>query len=669
MLHMTMTPDNRRVKLNLQYRVERDVFEKYKSICDSMNTKFDAEHQTQVSNLSTLPELMEALVAAGFKCTLEQSVLEKLHNMVKQIEEDSVDVNKRLEKMEKKLAKEGKLLYAYQRVGIKWMAPRRRLLLADEMGLGKTIQALMALPEKSPVIVICPNVAKYIWWNECKKWRHDIQPFIFQGRGSFMWPKPGQMFIYNYDILPGSPPDNCPKNASIIFDEAHCVKNVKAKRTKFGRQLADVVLDNHGRGMLLTGSPMLNRPPELWSVLETLKLGDEAYGNWRNFLRLFHGTPSKFGFDWGIPEPEAAVMLKKICLQRKRADVLPDLPTKQYSQLDIDLNNAELQKRLDEIIEDLDEAGLELNNVSLEQLQQQQVIFEALSKIRADLAKAKIPAMLEFIEQYEDNDEPLVVFSAHRAPIDALEHREGWVTITGDTSPHRRSEIVSEFQEGKYKGIGLTIASGGVGITLTHAAHALFVDLMWTPALNAQAEDRICRIGQERGCMIYSMVCKHAVEQRVHELLMLKKVLITAGVDAAKTTNEDVIDYNMRMDFINSHAEQVEENGNILIRLQNTVAKSNALVVPDEVKQKKATHDASNPLEMWAKNGLIQLSAHDPDHASTVNNVGFNKYDNVFGHDLANKIKRGSGLTDKQWKAAINLCKKYQRQIGPMPAM
>jgi hypothetical protein len=87
------------------------------------------------------------------------------------------------------------------------------------------------------------------------------------------------------------------------------------------------------------------------------------------------------------------------------------------------------------------------------------------------------------------------------APVEEVGNRDGWAAITGDTPPARRADIVAAFQAGELKGLALTITAGGLGLTLTRAAHAMFCGLNWMSANNAQADDRLCRIGQTRGCV------------------------------------------------------------------------------------------------------------------------------------------------------------------------
>jgi SNF2 family DNA or RNA helicase len=132
----------------------------------------------------------------------------------------------------------------------------------------------------------------------------------------------------------------------------------------------------------------------------------------------------------------------------------------------------------------------------------------------------------------------VVVFSAHRGPIEALREKrpEGWEFITGDTSDEARWRIQDAFQAGRLRGIGATIQASGVALTFTRSHFAIFVDRLYNPAQNAQAEDRVCRIGQDRGVVIYNLVSKHPLDEHIDSVLMRRQALITAsGLGTEKT--------------------------------------------------------------------------------------------------------------------------------------
>ena len=125
--------------------------------------------------------------------------------------------------------------------------------------------------------------------------------------------------------------------------------------------------------------------------------------------------------------------------------------------------------------------------------------------------------------------------------IDALGKREGWAVITGDTSDVERTQVQDDFQAGKLKGVACTIKAGGVAITLTRATNEIFIDEEWTPALNAQAQDRCHRIGQTGNVQITRLVATHALDRRIAELLGEKTTRINATIEAAAVRNGEVV--------------------------------------------------------------------------------------------------------------------------------
>lgn len=603
------------------------------------------------------------------------------------------------------LAAKGGALYPYQREGIAWLAPRIGALVADDMGLGKTIQALAALPPSAPVIVICPAVAKSVWRAEAAKWRPDFRVFVLEGRGSFRAPRRGEIVCVNFDILPSEESLAAARlhpsatlalqpGTVVIVDEAHAVANSKAARTKRVRALSKAARENGGRCWALTATPLKNRPPELWNVLEVAGLARETFGSWPQFVHAFNGRKGRWGgYEWGDPRPEVADLLRRVSLRRRKVDVLADLPAKTYRSLPAAIDKA-TAKLCDEALEALGGGAVE---AAIEKLLASKLGFKELSAARAALAKAKIPAMLEVVEQYEESGEPLVVFSAYRAPVDLLAGRPGWASITGDTTPEQRGEIVERFQAGVLQGVACTIRAGGVAITLTQASNVLRVDREWNPALNAQAEDRCYRIGQKSAVLVTDLVAEHKLDERIAFVLAAKQALIGASVDASTVQHTSPVE-PVELDWaaIESEAAAALREAEAALR-EAEAARQAALAAANErarqaaeQKQQAARRRAqervraaaarrlnepeteedaprrgpTTEIERWALAGLRQLAALDSDRAQVLNGVGFNKADGGIGHALAVLGE----LTEQEWRLAVRIAQHYPGQIGQVAA-
>jgi len=437
-------------------------------------------------------------------------------------------------------------LYPFQVFGVDWLSKGNLRLLGDDMGLGKTVQTIMALPEAESccALAIVPASVKYNWKKEIEKWRPDLNVSVISGEKCFRLPAFGEVVIANYEMLPdylephkiGAKSKSWEvmvswpspemmrhaKNITLIIDEAQKVKNYKTKRSKRVKGLSMSVKNVWA----LTGTPLENRPEDLYGILESLQMQMKVFGGWSKFVGYMNGFKNRWGgYEWGNPSPIVPELLRRVMLRRKREDVLPELPNKTYSYIKVDLPKS-LKKHMDDLWSKYS-GSIKENNLPP---------FEEFSGIRAQLASSRIDYITELVEDHEEDDIPLVVFSAHLEPLDKLAERDGWKKITGATRPEERQKIVDEFQAGKLKGVAVSIKAGGVGITLTRAWKAIFIDLDWVPGANQQAEDRICRIGQESNKIeIVRMVSDHPLDIHVLELIAWKMSIIEQSVEKATT--------------------------------------------------------------------------------------------------------------------------------------
>jgi SWI/SNF-related matrix-associated actin-dependent regulator 1 of chromatin subfamily A len=500
-----------------------DSFRAYSQACGAAGARFDPAAKCQRLLVEDLPVFVKTLALAGFSCQTTSSELQTAVCTLSKKVEPAVEAR-------------SIPLFPFQVEGVAWLRTKRRALLADDMGLGKTWQLLAALPAGARVIAVVPACVKGNWRREGEKLRPDFQYTVLSGRGSFRWPAVGEMVILNREILPPSLPDGKPEGLVLIADECHAFKSSKAQCTKRFRLLSKAASTVWGA----TGTPLLNEPIELWTVLASLGLERQSFGDWNAFCRAFRGRKTRWGYVWGTPDHKlVSEALQRVMLRRLFADVITDLPPIRYRQVDVPLK-ASVRKVADEVLRQLRAAGIDIATAADDATMKSIEGIDGMSACRRMIAEAKLGVALELIEQHEESNDPVVVFSDHRLPVEFLEAREGWVAIHGGVSQDKRTEIVEKFQTGKARGFAGTIKAAGVGITL-HAAHSCIrVDLNWTPELNHQAACRLHRIGQARGVVVTDLVADHELDARIHQLLARKERLIGASVNAAavKSTSE-----------------------------------------------------------------------------------------------------------------------------------
>lgn len=576
-----------RVRIRPAGYLGRDVFDRYLAACGG--AQYDRTERCNYAALDLVGAIVTRLVAAGFKLDVDPDVTAAVQAWEARAKADTDAATGRAAEIDELLRARGLALFPFQGQGVSWLAPRDRAILGDDMGLGKTIQALAALPERAPVLVVGPAVAKGVWARECARWRPDLTVTVLEGRGSFRWPAPGEMVVTNYDITPdldvmtaearklcedslkeyranaqdGRLSDErraeltadreaalaeddqhrafiaaCPAGLCVIADEFHAVKGSpkKVARARRFKAIADAAFDvGKGRVWGLTATPILNRPPELWNLLSLIRGQKIVFGSYPNFKRLCGGSDNGWGTTWsagGISASEVGPKLREVMLRRMKVDVLDQLPAKTVEIVDVSLDAATL-RQLDKIEAELAAQGIDLVAALKAAASNQSIAFEQIARARALLATAKAAAAMEMADELEEAGEPCIVFSAHRAPIDVLAKREGWATITGDTPPAERTKIEERFQRGELRGVAGTIKASGVAITLTRANQVIFVDSEWTPKLNEQAEDRAYRIGQARAVQIRYLRANHKIDQRVFELCEVKRGIVARTVDAA----------------------------------------------------------------------------------------------------------------------------------------
>lgn len=411
-----------------------------------------------------------------------------------------------------------------------------RALLADEMGLGKTIQALAWLIETCswPAVVVCPALLKYNWQKEAKE-GFGLRSDVLEGmtppkRNGHLIPH-SRLIIVNYEILPAwwqYLRDEVNPQA-IVFDEGHYIKNWESQRYTFSHRLAMRIR----RRLILTGTPIANRPADLWALLSIIR--PKLFPNLPDYMWTFT-RPRKFRGKWQFKGAENLDKLHRIlkgeCMIRRRKTDVLDLPPKTRRVIEVPLSDpAEYRFAESNLIGWIKErygAARAIRAAKVSSL----VRFGYLLRLCARLKVGQIRAWIDSF--LEASDSKLVIFTGNTPMIDFLMRRYHGqiVRIDGKVSGRKRQWAVEEFQKAPRKRLAAChFKAGGVGTTLHAAADVLFTDLPLTPDCIGQPEDRVHRIGQTRPCTIWYLVARGTIEARAAALLQEKFEDIEAAID------------------------------------------------------------------------------------------------------------------------------------------
>ncbi|MEI2702843.1 MAG: DEAD/DEAH box helicase [Baekduia sp.] len=425
-------------------------------------------------------------------------------------------------------------LMPFQRAGVAYLLERRRTFLADEQGLGKTVQALAAIEAAGayPAVIICPASLKLNWLREAGRWLPQRRAVAISGGAE--QPLDGvEIVVLNYEIT-GRHLDalEAIRPGALILDEAHYVKSPKAARTQAVQELS-ARLSADAMRVALTGTPVVNHPAELAPQLAAIGRLTE-FGSMASFERRYSKARTR---------RELHERLRASCYVRRRKDeVLTQLPAKQRAIVTMPLENeAEYVRAEKQFVawlrdQERDEDG-QLSGALRAQA------MTKMTALRRLAAEQKLTAALSWIEDFTASDERLVVFAHHRAIQQAVAERfPGCARILGTDKPEERQAQVQRFQAAG--GPALCVCSmeaASHGFTLTAAANVAFLELAWTPAKHDQAEDRIHRIGQDRGVTAWYLLAAGTIDERIARLLDEKRVVVDAVADGVESEGRALV--------------------------------------------------------------------------------------------------------------------------------
>lgn len=548
------------------------------------------------------------------------------------------------------------------------------------------------------ILIVCPASLRINWMRELEKWLVDKTLTIAIADTKKGWPD-ADVVIVNYDILKRFHAQlRAIEWDLIIADEAHYLKNQKAQRTvevvgrpeKYvkGKKQEAVTPLKAKRRVFLTGTPILNRPIELWPLLSYL---DPK--NWNHFFRFASRYCAAYnnGYGWDFSGKSNLDELQQklretIMVRRLKRDVLKELPAKTRQIITLPANGAskaiDAERKAIEAYEDrlFDlRVALELAKASEDDgayeraaaklRAETRAAFDEIAKKRHETAVAKVPYVVEHLL---NAGEKIVVFAHHKDVIASI--RQGLeaegrkvVTVTGDMSKEARQEAIDAFQTGDATDIIGTFGAMSVGYTLTASSHVVFAEIDWTPGIMSQAEDRAHRIGQINAVLVQHIVLDGSIDANLVQTIVGKQKIIDEALDIEHARiepkpSEAPISGTFDVDAATKKAAEeiakraAEEAKNAPVAYGHDRAASEDLTRATIV----ADADKLDPTVVHAVHQCLRtLAALDTDRAMELNGIGFNKIDSKIGADLAFR----ETLTPRQAVLGKKIIKKYHRQL------
>ena len=406
---------------------------------------------------------------------------------------------------------------------------RKRALLGHEMGCGKTFMAIlvgMSIPGRK--LVICPETLRLNWQRELERTdRVATVEVLYSNREPIFT---ADWTVIGYKTAVKFAPAVLGEGFTSLFvDEAHKCKAVD----NYGRpasQQAKVVMQFAKKipyVYLLTGTPMPTRNKDLYNELVMLGERDnEKKYDFLDYGKTFcDAKKGQFGwtFDGSCNSVELHTILSAYMVRRLKSEVLPHL-TKQRQSV---LIEGPLSKEYREIEHRLYHPKPDDTFLAL-----------AMTGRRL-LSECKAQSAIEFSETLVEADEQVVLATEFDGTLDRLlaHFGENACCIRGGMSDVQKQQSIDAFQSGEKRVCCINLLAAGLGVTLTNAHSMVICDFDWTPANMVQVEDRICRPGQDRHCMIYYIVHRKAVLDDVFvEMITDKSENVDQVVDQAENS-------------------------------------------------------------------------------------------------------------------------------------
>ncbi len=441
-------------------------------------------------------------------------------------------------------------LRPYQQQGFTWLASMYDHglggILADDMGLGKTVQTLALICHARqrnsgpPFLVVAPSSVVSNWVAEAGRFAPGLRFVMLtdtlgrSGTDLAQLAADADVVVTSYTLFRLDYASHAEQSWSgLILDEAQYVKNRQAKTHHCARKLSTPFK------LAITGTPMENNLMELWSLLAITAPG--LFPDATSFADFYAKPIEKSG------EAELLQLfrrrIKPLVKRRTKDLVAPELPVKQNKVLDVELTprhrriyETRLQRERQKVLGLLDDMQRNRFTIlkSLTVLRQLALHPGLVDPGHGAMPSAKIDVLVEHLREVSVGGHRALVFSQFTRFLGKIRDRldaEGIDYCYLDGRTRDRPKVIRRFKEGDAPVFLISLKAGGFGLNLTEADYCFLLDPWWNPAVEAQAVDRTHRIGQTRAVMVYRLIARGTIEDKVLALNEQKAKLFASVID------------------------------------------------------------------------------------------------------------------------------------------
>ncbi|KAL1021791.1 hypothetical protein UPYG_G00018010 [Umbra pygmaea] len=461
-------------------------------------------------------------------------------------------------------------LMPFQKEGVQFaLLKNGRCMIADEMGLGKTLQAISvayAYRHEWPLLVVVPSSLKYPWIEELERWIPELNPGdinLVESKSDALAISSSQVTVLGYGLLSTAA---CPLVEAltrqqfnvVVVDESHYLKSRNAARAK----ILVPLIQSAKRAILLTGTPALGRPEELFMQIDALYPG--MFGTWSDYAKhycnahyRFFGNRRQWDCRGASHLDELHQRLSQIMIRRLKAQVLPQLPPKIRQRIPFDLPKdaaKEASSSLEEwerLMKTMGSGVCATDNPFTE-------VMGLVTRMYKQTAIAKAGAVKDYIKMLLETEKlKFLVFAHHLTMLKActeavIEAKASYIRIDGSVPSSERIQLVHRFQNDPETRVAiLSIQAAGQGLTFTAATHVVFAELYWNPGHVKQAEDRAHRIGQTTSVHVHYLIAKGTFDTVMWGMLNRKETITGSTLNGKKAYLKAEVGDKDKWDFLN----------------------------------------------------------------------------------------------------------------------